>query len=159
MTNYDKAYDRHQMALDTIWPSEIDDENKTGFSLRLETAWAQVIHRSGGGSMGRISEQRLRDHRGAVIAVLLDAIDGIRPAIHLPPAPKTESADEGLEYYVDELDSAQPYDTIVEAMAAVDAAISTGAITAKDVEVMEYQRVYRRMDYRQADHERQLIKE
>ncbi|MCY3780029.1 MAG: hypothetical protein OXG78_06955 [Chloroflexi bacterium] len=80
-----------------------------------------------------------------------------QPDDYPPPEPETEPADEGLEYYVDALDSAQPYDDIIDAMADLDAAISAGVISAEDVEVMEYQKVFRRMDYRQADHERQIM--
>ena len=79
------------------------------------------------------------------------------PDDYPPPEPKTEPADEGLEYYIDALDTAQPYDDIISAMAAVDTAISAGETAAEDIEVMEYQKVYRRMDYRQADHDRQIM--
>ena len=79
------------------------------------------------------------------------------PDDYPPPEPATEPADEGIEIYIDALDSAQPYEDIISAMADVDAAISAGDTTADDIEVMEYQKVYRRMDYRQADHERQLM--
>lgn len=80
-----------------------------------------------------------------------------KPDDYPPPAPETEPADEGLEYFVDALDTWQPYDGIIDAMADVDAAISAGQISADDVEVMEYHKVYRRLDYRQANRERQIM--
>ena len=84
-------------------------------------------------------------------------VPSYKPEDYPPPAPATEPADEGLEYYVEALDTAQPYDDIISAMDDVDAAISAGETTADDIEVMEYQKVYRRMDYRQADHDRQIM--
>ena len=84
-------------------------------------------------------------------------VPSYNPDDYPPPEPETEPADEGLEYYIDALDTAQPYEDIISAMAAVDAAISAGETDAEDIEVMEYQKVYRRMDYRQADHDRQIM--
>ena len=61
------------------------------------------------------------------------------PDDYPPPQPETEPADDGLEYYIDALD--EWHDGIIDAMTAVDAAISAGQISAEDVEVMEYQKV------------------
>ncbi|MCY3916327.1 MAG: hypothetical protein OXG49_09995 [Chloroflexi bacterium] len=93
--------------------------------------------------------------------VMLDfqAVNTLTPSYnpddYPPPQPETEPADDGLEYYIDALD--EWHDGIIDAMTAVDAAISAGQISAEDMEVMEYQKVYRRMVYRQADHERQIM--
>ena len=82
-------------------------------------------------------------------------VPSYNPDDYPPPEPAPEPGDEGLEIYVDTLDLFCA--DIIEAMAAVDAAISAGEITADDIQVMEYQKVYCRMDYRQVDHERQLM--
>ena len=128
------------------WTTERAQAFKTRDAI---PAWLNECHRSA--RAGQIFRY--------TITLEIEAVNTLTPSYkpddYPPPQPETEPADEGLEYYIDALD--EWHDGIIDAMTAVDAAISAGQISAEDVEVMEYQKVYRRMDYRQADHERQIM--
>jgi len=121
-------------------------------TLKARHAVAQLLqeaHRSA--IAGQLSRYRIMLDFQAVNTLT----PSYNPDDYPPPEPETEPADDGLEYYIDALD--EWHDGIIDAMTAVDAAISAGQISAEDVEVMEYQKVFRRMDYRQANHERQIM--
>ena len=124
----------------------------TPYTLKARHLIAQLLqdaHRSA--IAGQLSRYRIMLDFQAVNTLT----PSYKPDDYPPPEPETEPADDGLEYYIEALD--EWHDGIIDAMTAVDAAISAGQISAEDVEVMEYQKVYRRLDYRQADHERQIM--